>query len=83
VSARGLERGRVTDELEAERKAIARELHDGPIQHLTAASLRLSSALSKGSLGGEAAGKVIADIDAAAAQLRALMSRLLAPEADG
>ena len=65
--------------LEAERRAIAQELHDGPIQHLTAASLRLHAAASGGSVSTEAAGKVLGDIDEAAAELRALMARLLAP----
>ena len=67
-------------ELEAERKAIARELHDGPIQHLTAASLRLHAAAGGAGLGADTARKVLADIDAAAAELRALMTRLLGPE---
>ena len=63
---------------EDERRAIAQELHDGPIQHLTAASLRLHSGLEAGKLGAEATGKIAADVDAAARGLRALMKRLLA-----
>ncbi len=69
-------------ELEAERRAIARELHDGPIQHLTAASLRLHLATGRGSLDAETARKILADVDEAAGELRALMSRLLPAEAE-
>ena len=61
-----------------ESSAIARELHDGPIQHLTAASLRLQSALDFSGLSPEAVRLALTEVDAAAAEIRALMSRLLA-----
>ena len=64
-------------EREADRRAIARELHDGPIQHLTAASLRLHSALGSGALSADLVAKVSADVDEAAQELRALMGRLM------
>ena len=60
-----------------ERAGIARELHDGPIQHLTAASLRLQSALDFSGLSPEGVRLALTEVDEAAAELRALMSRLL------
>ena len=69
---------------ESERRAMARELHDGPVQLLVAASLRLQSAAHCGELSPEVASTVSAQIDEAAAQLRALTARLLAgPGAGG
>lgn len=60
-----------------ERAQIARELHDGPVQLLVAASLRLQSAAHFGELSPEVARTVSAQLDEAAAQLRALTARLL------
>lgn len=62
---------------EHERTQIARELHDGPVQLLVAASLRLQSAVHFGELSLDVARTVSAQIDEAAAQLRALTARLL------
>ena len=64
-------------ELEADRRAIAQELHDGPIQHLTAASLRLHGALGPGVVSADVLARVSADVDEAAKELRALMARLM------
>lgn len=63
-------------DLEVERGAIARELHDGPIQRLSAASLRLQSALAREVLSPEPIRQALAELDEAAAELRALMGRL-------
>ena len=62
--------------VEAERRTIARELHDGPIQHLTAASLRLQAALARDALSPERVRQALAEVDEAAAELRTLMVRL-------
>jgi signal transduction histidine kinase len=63
-------------DLEAERRAIARELHDGAIQHLTAASLRLQSALAGDVLSPASVRLALAEMDEAGTELRALMARL-------
>lgn len=63
---------------EDERAQIARELHDGPVQLLVAASLRLQSAAHFGELSPELARTVAEQLDEASAQLRALTTRLLA-----
>lgn len=59
-----------------ERASIARELHDGPIQHLTAASLRLQAALARGVVSPESVRQALAEVDEAGRELRALMARL-------
>jgi len=66
-------------DLEAERQAIARELHDGPIQHLTAASLRLQSALAAEMVSPQSVRQALAEVDEAGKELRALMARLRGP----
>jgi signal transduction histidine kinase len=61
---------------ERERAAVAGDLHDGPIQVLTAASLRLQSAAHFGELTPELAEEVAASIAVAAGQLRQVMTNL-------
>jgi two-component system, NarL family, sensor histidine kinase DegS len=61
---------------ERERAALAGQLHDGPVQTLTAASLRLQSAAHFGELTPELAHEVVTSIGEAAIQLRQLMSAL-------
>src|SRR5438046_10569490 len=61
---------------ERERGGLAADLHDGPIQVLTAASLRLQSAAHFGELTPELAEEVAASIALAARQLREVMTGL-------
>ena len=63
---------------EHEGAALAARLHDGPVQVLTAASLRLQTAAHFGELTPVVADEVAAGIADAAADLRSLMSRLVA-----
>ena len=60
----------------AERRRIAEQLHDGPVQLLTAAQLRLQHALELGRLDGEVGARVADEIGAAARELRALLAEL-------
>jgi CheY-like chemotaxis protein len=69
--------GSLADEYEADRVAVARELHDGPMQLLTAVSLRLQSAVRRGEIPPEVGSRVLGQLDEAAAGLRRLMGRLL------
>jgi len=73
-SAEGLDA--LVEVYERERAALAGQLHDGPVQMLTAASLRLQSAAHFGELTPELAEEVVASIAVAAGQLRQLMSTL-------
>jgi signal transduction histidine kinase len=73
-SAEGLDA--LVEVYERERAALAGQLHDGPVQTLTAASLRLQSAAHFGELTPELAEEVVASIAVAAGQLRQLMSTL-------
>ena len=66
----------LVDVYERERAALAGRLHDGPVQTLTAASLRLQSAAHFGELTPELAQEVVASMGEAAVQLRRLMSAL-------
>jgi DNA-binding NarL/FixJ family response regulator len=71
---------------EEDRAAIAARLHDGPVQLLTAVSLRLQSALMRGALPLETAEELHGQVDEAARELRAIMALLSAPvsaSADG
>jgi CheY-like chemotaxis protein len=63
--------------LERERTSIAAQIHDGPVQLLVAASLRLQAAAGRGDVPPEVALKVSGQIDAACAELRRVMGRLL------
>ena len=63
---------------EHEGAALAARLHDGPVQVLTAASLRLQTAAHFGELTPVVADEVAAGIADAAADLRSLMSGLVA-----
>jgi DNA-binding response OmpR family regulator len=61
---------------EQERRSIAAELHDVPVQLLAAASLRLESAAERGELDAGVAQRVVEQIAEAAASIRAVMARL-------
>jgi signal transduction histidine kinase len=67
----------LTEVYERERTAAADALHDGPLQRLAAASLRLQSAAHHGELSAQVAAQAVADVDAAAAELRAVMTGLM------
>lgn len=68
---------------EHEGAALAARLHDGPVQVLTAASLRLQTAAHFGELTPVVADEVAAGIADAAAELRLVMSRLVAWSVSG
>jgi len=68
---------------EHEGAALAARLHDGPVQVLTAASLRLQTAAHFGELTPVVADEVAAGIADAAAELRSVMSRLVAWSVSG
>jgi signal transduction histidine kinase len=70
----------LVDVVERDRAAIAARLHDGPVQTLTAASLRLQSAVHFDELTPAVAREVAAGIGEAAIELRGLMSGLVAWE---
>ncbi len=78
----------LVDLYEQERRSIAAELHDGPVQLLAAASLRLESAAERGELDRVVAGRVLEQIGEAATSIRGVMARLsseaalLAPAAE-
>jgi DNA-binding response OmpR family regulator len=61
---------------EQDRRSIAAELHDVPVQLLAAASLRLESAAERGELDAGVARRVVEQIAEAAASIRAVMARL-------
>jgi len=67
----------LTEVYERERTAAADALHDGPLQRLAAASLRLQSAAHHGELSADVAAQAVADVDVAAAELRAVMTGLM------
>jgi signal transduction histidine kinase len=73
----------LTEVYEQERTAAAEAVHDGPLQHLAAASLRLQSAVHNGELSPTVAAQAAADVDAAAAELRAVMTDLMPYEVGG
>jgi two-component system, NarL family, sensor kinase len=80
-----IERTEPTDPLDAlveiqeqEGAALAGRLHDGPVQVLTAASLRLQTAAHFGELTPSVADEVAAGIAEAAAELRSVMTGLIA-----
>jgi PAS domain S-box-containing protein len=65
----------------SERRRLAQQLHDGPIQELVAADLRLGALRRSLNLGQhDAVRRVESIVEDAVAQLRAMMSDLLPPE---
>jgi two-component system, NarL family, sensor kinase len=68
----------LVDIVERDRASIAARLHDGPVQTLTAASLRLQSAVHFDELTPAVAREVAAGISEAATELRTLMSEIVA-----
>lgn len=62
--------------LRQERRALAGELHGGAAQLLTAASLRLQSALAFGELTADAVGEAVAELEQAIRAVRGLAARL-------
>ena len=57
---------------------IVARIHDGPVQLLTAAQLRLEHAIDRDRLDRTVGTQVAADVAAAARELRALMAELQA-----
>jgi DNA-binding response OmpR family regulator len=72
----GLRNVQLVDLYEQERRSIAAELHDVPVQLLAAASLRLESAAERGELDPVVAGRVLEQIGEAATSIRRVMGRL-------
>lgn len=72
--------GELVEVVELDRATIAARLHEGPVQTLTAASLRLQSAVHFDELTADVAREVAAGIAEAAVELRILMSALVAWE---
>ena len=68
---------------ERERSAVAGYLHDGPIQLLTAASLRLRIAEMQGGAGPDLLTETAAEIEHAGLELRSLMSQTISWELMG